>query len=145
MEKEQERRRAEHVKEFGSFLLCPKRECLCVFMEESVQNGTKCIRRPCILDDPENIELMKIQEQNRMKRAILARRIQEEEERALIRNQSRQGTPYEQRIRAEIHRLEKESEKAFRNNNPNRGHTLFNRSRIMRGELKEYLEKNKQK
>lgn len=140
MEKEQEKRRSEHVKEFGSFLFCPKRDCLCSFQEENVCKGIECARKPCILDDEDYIELQKKQQRSRLRRAIQEERQRAEEEAAAtIKNQSKQIQSYEQRAWDEIHRLEKESEKAFLMNNPNRGHTLFNEARMKRYELKEFM------
>ena len=52
---------------------------------------------------------------------------------------------HERRLLDEIHRLEEDSQKAFRDNRPADGETLFNRARIMRGELKEYIERKKGK
>lgn len=140
MEKEQEKRRSEHVKQFGSFLFCPNRDCLCAFQEENVCKGIQCARDPCILDDEDYIRLQKIQQRSRLRRAIREERNRAREEAAAaIRNQSRKAQSHEQRMWDEIHRLEKESEKAFKRNNPNRGHALFNEARMKRYELKEYM------
>lgn len=135
MERNYEAERREHVRKYGSFLFCPKRETICSYMEQKWKTGEDCSRTPCILDDPINIKLQKTIEQNRKMNQIT-----EEKPQKNIRNQSSQCTSYVQRKRVEIRRLEEESKIAFRRNNPNKGHTLFNEAMIMRQELKKYIE-----
>lgn len=43
--------REERVKEYGSFLFCPKRDVLC--MAHDFEGNGECLRESCILDDPE--------------------------------------------------------------------------------------------
>lgn len=143
MEKEAEGRRIEHVKRFGSFLYCPKRDIHCSVMEKNIREGTECERKPCLLDDPEVIEMKRRQEQNRKKREAEETQSRwEEQEKAPATRKSRTST-YEQRMWEKIHRLEEASQRAFRRNDPNRGHTLFNEARMMRYELREYMSRKK--
>lgn len=130
--------REQHLKKYGSMLFCPERNTLCVYMEGMW--GTGCERDLCIQDDPENQKLQKKIEENRRKQIERERRHREEEKAAApIRDQRRQNKPYIQKELDEIHRLEEQSQKAYRNNDPKRGDTLFNKARIRRGELRKYM------
>ena len=121
-----------HLEKYGSILYCPKRKTLCSFMDGAWKDG--CQREVCIMDDPEYKRLKKVIEANRNRHNT-----PREEKHEGIRNQSGQCSSYVQRH--EIHKLEEESQKAFRRNNPNKGHTLFNEARIKRYKLKEYMER----
>lgn len=135
---EKQKAREAYLRKHGSFLYCEDRDTLCVYMDGMWMTG--CERKECILDDPEYIALQKRIEENR----IRAQQKQEETEaHAPIRNQKNMIRSHEKRLLDEIHRLEEESQKAFRNNRPADGETLFRRAQIMRGELKEYQERRK--
>ena len=134
-----EKARQEHMKKYGSMLYCEERDTICSFMFEAWITG--CRRRPCIKDDPED---QKLQERIQKKREQNEKNMKQKDTKgAPIRNQSAQIKSYEQQKWDEIHRLEQESAKAFRNNNPRKGETLFNRARIMRGDLRKYIEEKK--
>lgn len=131
--------RQEHMKKYGSFLYCEKRDTLCVHMDGNWMTG--CGRPMCILDDPEYIALQNRIEENRIR---AQKKPKEKEDHAPIRNQKNMIRSHERRLLDEIHRLEEDSQKAFRDNRPADGETLFRRAQIMRGELKEYMEGRKQ-
>ena len=132
--------REAHIRMYGSFLYCKERDALCAFMEGAWEAG--CKRKTCILDDPDYIALQNRIEHNRKRAAF---RKTEDAQAAPIRNQKNMIRSHESRLLDEIHRLEEDSQKAFRDNRPADGETLFNRARIMRGELKEYIERKKGK
>lgn len=129
-----EKAREEYLEKHGSFLYCEKRDALCVHMDGMWMSG--CERQNCILDDPEYIKLQERIEENRRRK-----RREKEDSAAPIRNQKNMIKSHEKRMMDRIRELEKESERAFRDNNPRQGETLFNRAMIMRGELKSYLER----
>lgn len=131
-----EQAREAYMEKHGSFLYCAKRDALCVYMDGMWMSG--CERAGCILDDPEYIALQKRIEENR--RRI---RRKENDHAAPIRNQKNLIKSHEQRLRDEIKRLEEESQRAYRDNWPEQGETLFNRAQIMRGQLKDYMEGKK--
>ena len=131
--------RQEHMKKYGSFLYCEKRDTLCVHMDGNWMIG--CGRTMCILDDPEYIALQKRIEENRIR---ASKRQEKKEQAAPIRNQKNMIRSHEQRLKDEIRRLEEESQEAFRDSRPADGETLFNRAQIMRGQLKDYMEGRKQ-
>ena len=130
--------RETHIKMYGSFLYCKERDTLCAFMDGAWETG--CKRKTCILDDPDYIALQNRIEHNRKRAAF---RKKEDSQAAPIRNQKNMIRSHERRLLDEIHRLEEDSQKAFRDNRPADGETLFRRAQIMRGELKEYQERRK--
>ena len=135
-------RQKKHFEKYGSILYCPERNTICAFMEKCVQNNTECERKPCILDDPEHQKLQERIEKNRSQMAREERkRIQEEKDAAPIRDQRNFIRSHVEKEMKEIHRLEEASQKAFQQNKPGLGHTLFNRAGIRRQELKEWQEK----
>lgn len=136
-----EEARQEHMKEHGSMLYCVERDTICAFMQDAWISG--CQRSLCILDDPENIALMKRIELKRIENARLEKR--KDEQAAPIRNQTGRTGSYKQRKLEEIHRLEEQSQQAYHNNNPRQGETLFNRAQIMRGELKRWEKEQKER
>ena len=138
--------RQEWLDKYGSFLYCPERDTLCVYMDGKWPTG--CELEVCIKDDPEHQQLEARIERNRARADEEARRRRQQEKnetKALIRNQSAQIKSYEQQRWDEIHRLEEQSAEAFRKNNPRRGETLFNRARIMRGDLRRYIQEKEEK
>ena len=132
--------REAHIQMYGSFLYCTERDTLCTFMEGAWETG--CKRKTCILDDPDYIALQNRIEHNRKRAAF---RKKEDSKAAPIRNQKNMIRSHERRLLDEIHRLEEDSQQAFRDNRPADGETLFNRARIMRGDLTEYIERKKGK
>lgn len=137
--------RREHLKKYGSMLHCDKgRSKCCSFMYGAWITG--CQRPVCILDDEEDQALQKRIEEKRNRRIEEERRHGKREEKAApIRDQRNRIRSYEQIELAAIHRLEEKSRQAFYNNNPDLGHTLFNRAGIRRQELKKYIEQKQGK
>lgn len=134
-----EAERQEHMQKHGSFLYCEDRDTLCTFKEEEWRTGQRCSRRPCIIDDPENIAQQKRIEQNRKAQIETERQHRKEEKDAApIRDQRNQIKNYINMKLDEIHRIEERSRQAYQNNRPKEGDTLFNRARIMRGELRRF-------
>ena len=131
-----EKARQEHIRKYKSMLYCVERDTICAFMHEAWITG--CQQSLCILDDPEHIALMKRIEVKRMENARMEKK--KDEQAAPIRNQTGRPGSYKQKKLDEIHRLEEQSQKAYHNNNPKQGDTLFNRARILRGELKKWEE-----
>ena len=121
-----------HMQQYGSFLYCADRDTLCDCMNAVWKTGRDCRRSPCILDDPEYQKLQQRIERNRMLEMENRRK---EEKAEPIRDQRNYIKSHKQQMFDEIHRLEEESAKAFRENKPNLGESLFNKARIMRGEL----------
>ena len=136
-----EEARQEHIRKHGSMLYCVERDTICAFMQDAWITG--CQRSLCILDDPENIALMKRIELKRAENARLEKR--KDEKAAPIRNQTGRIRSYKQIKLEEIHRLEEQSQQAYHNNNPRQGETLFNRAQIMRGELKRWEKEQKER
>lgn len=140
LKKEVNRQQQEHLKEHGSILFCPERNTICTFMFGAWEIG--CQRVPCIKDDMEDIALQKRIE---IRRAAEKRK-NHDEQAAPIRNQTGRIKSYRQQKLDEIHRLEERSQEAYHDNRPQLGDTLFNRARILRGELKKWEdERNKVK
>lgn len=138
-----EKARREYVKQHGSMLVCSKgRSERCSFMDGAWLTG--CQRPICILDDPEDQILQKRIEANR-KLQEAAPKKREQEEPAQVRNQKNFIQSYKDKMMAEIHRLEEASQKAFHRNNPNLGHTLFNRAGMKRQELKAWQDKQEER
>lgn len=136
------RQQKEHMKKHGSILQCPQRKTICAFMYGAWEIG--CQRTPCIKDDVNDIALQKRIELKR--KAEMKKEKRKEEPAAPIRNQSNRIKSYRKQKLDEIHRLEQKSQEAYRDNKPNLGDTLFNRARILRGELKKWEdERNKVK
>lgn len=130
-----EEARKQHIVQYGSFLFCPERGNLCFFMEEEWKTGRKCSRTPCIQDDPKDLELKQIQEENRKRREAEEKRRREEEQNSSpsrIRQQkkSRRDLQLEK-----IERLERESEEAYRRNRPRIGEEKLNQAIILRRKL----------
>ena len=114
-------------------LYCPERDTLCFEMNDAWISG--CRAEKCCLDDPEYIARKeRILERNR-------RPAQEKETEQKIRNQSKMGRSYVDKLFDEAHRLEERSQQAFRRNRPNEGHTLFNEAKQKRFEAYEYAKK----
>ena len=140
-----EAERQKHMQKHGSFLYCEDRDTLCTFKEEEWETGQHCSRRPCIIDDPENIAQQKRIEQNRKAQIEKERQHRKEEKDAApIRDQRNRIQSYINMKLDEIHRIEEQSRQAYLHNRPKEGDTLFNRARIMRGELRRF-EKEKLK
>lgn len=137
-----ENARQKHIEIYGSFLHCQKTGHLCSFMENEWITGRPCSRIPCILEDPEDIALKKIQAERRMKREIEAAKKREkgEEEHAPIRRQTKSGRDM---MLERIARLESESERAYRDNKPWIGEDKLCKAIALRRELKEKEEKKK--
>ena len=133
-----EEARKEHLEKYGSILYCPERQTLCSFRDGMWMTG--CERESCILDDPEYQALMEKQKRFRQKQVEEEqKRRLEEQEAERIRDQRNQIQNYINRQLAEIHRLEEQSQRAYRNNWPKRGDDLFGRARRLRGELRQYM------
>lgn len=129
--------RAAHVKKYGSFLYCPERDTICTFMDGAWEHG--CSRTPCILDDPEDMLLQELISKNRRRQIEIERKHrQEEKDAAPIRDQRNRIQSYISMRLDEIHRIEEQSRQAYIHNRPREGDTLFNRARIMRGELRRF-------
>lgn len=127
--------RQRHIREYGSFLHCPKTGQLCSFMEATWETGRACSRRPCILKDPEYIALKKKQEENRKKRETEERRRRQagqEETPAPIRRQTKTWRQFQIE---KILRLERESSRAYRRNKPRIGEEKLNQAIMLRREL----------
>ena len=134
-----EQARQEHLKKHGSMLYCEKHDTLCSSMYGAWITG--CQRKPCIKEDPDDIELQKKIQKNKERNRTKEKK--KETQAAPIRNQTARIKSYEQQQLDKIHQLEEESAQAFRNNNPKRGEELFTKARFMRGELRKYIEKRK--
>lgn len=131
--------RQEWLNKYGSFLFCPERDTLCVHMDGMWMTG--CERPQCILDDPEYQILQKRIEANREAADAAARKERKKEEKsAPIRNQKNFIQSHKDRMMDEIHRIEEASRRAYSQNRPREGDTLFNRAWIMRGELRRFEE-----
>lgn len=131
-----EEERQQHIAQYGSFLFCPEHGNLCSFMEETWNTGCGCGRTPCIIDDPEDIELKKRQAENRRKRDAeekLRREAEKKEPPAPIRRQTKSWRD----IQVErIQRLEEESEQAYRRNRPRIGEEKLHQAIILRRQLR---------
>ena len=134
-----EEARKAHMREYGSMLHCPKHGNLCSFMYGSWETG--CKRQPCILDDPEDQKLQERIRERRQKQIEVERQHRKEEKDAApIRDQRNRIKSYIENKLDEIHRIEEASRRAYSQNRPREGDTLFNRARIMRGELRRFEE-----
>lgn len=141
LKEEVRRQQKKHLEEHGSILFCPERNTICTFMFGAWEIG--CQRVPCIKDDLEDIALQKRIE---FKRKMETKKSHHDEQAAPIRNQTSRIRSFRQQKLDEIHRLEKRSQEAYHDNRPQLGDTLFNRARILRGELKKWEdERNKVK
>lgn len=140
-------RQVEHFKKYGSILHCPEgRSPCCTFAEEPVKKGTTCTRRPCILDDPaDRIIQLRIKKNRRRQAEAMSKKKEEEKKAAPIRDQRNFIQSHTDRMMDEIHRLEEASQRAFRQNKPNLGHTLFNRAGMKRQELKAWQDKQEER
>lgn len=125
--------RQEWLDKYGSFLFCPERDTLCVFMEGMYLTG--CERETCIKDDPEYQRLQERIEKNRQKNAQEHRQEKKAEKNdpaAPIRNQSKA----QESLKEQIEQLEKRAQNAWHRGRRNEAMTLENRAAIMRGKLK---------
>ena len=129
----EETRRLEHVKAYGSFLYCPKKDTLCSYQEENVQKGIECARRPCILDDPRDIERKKVIAANRIAQQIENAKRPKEEPCAPIRSPKK--TRRDPRLEL-IEKLERESEAAYKRNKPNLGEEKLQKAIMLRAQLR---------
>ena len=134
----EETRRLEHVKAYGSFLYCPKKNTICSRQEENVQKGIECARRPCILDDPEYIELTKRIAANRIARDQMRANETKEEPHAPIRSprKSRRDPRLEL-----AEKLEREPEAAYRRNKPRIGEEKLQKAIMLRAQLRSEAER----
>lgn len=132
--------RKAHVAEYGSFLYCPERSTLCVFIDGFWDMG--CGREEgCILDDPEHQKLQKRIEENRRLNEERRRDAPEEEE--TRRTYIRQNRYPEDLIMDKINRLEKESRKAYQRNRPKIGERKLHEAILLRRKLRrEYNRKD---
>ena len=130
--------RQAHLEKYGSIIYCPDRDTLCSFMDNAWETG--CAREGgCILDDPEDQALQARIKKSRQEKERLDA---EEREAEHIRNQKNEVRNHIDRQMQEVHRLEKMSQEAFRNNRPNKGHELFNKAKFLRFETFEYAKKH---
>lgn len=135
-----EKRAAEiaHFEKYGSILFCPERKTICSFMDGAQATG--CQRKPCILDDPADIELQRrIRETRARQEETLRKQREEEKTAAPVRDQRNMIKTYVQKELEKVREIEEQSQEAYRRNDPRTGDTLFNRARIRRGELRKYM------
>ena len=131
-----EAERQQHIARYGSFLYCPLGDTWCSYMEEQWKTGRPCSRKPCILHDPEHIELNKTIEENRKKREA-DERLRREEERRDPPAQHRRRTKNWRDVQLEkIRRLEEESAQAYRRNRPKIGENKLYEAMRLRRELR---------
>lgn len=131
-----ENARKKHIETYGSFLHCPKTGHLCCFMEEQWKTGCECTRKPCILDDPEDIALKERQARTREKRELEEQKKRDagiEETGAPIRTQTKTRRDL---MIEKIQRLEKESENAYRRNMPRIGESKLYEAMRLRRQLR---------
>ena len=131
-----EEARQKHIAQYGGMLFCPDRDTDCFFKEEEWKTGRPCCRKPCILDDPEDIELKKRIEKNRKKREPAEAQRREEEQNDLPARRRRRTKNWRDIRREKIRRLEKESEQAYRRNRPKIGENKLYEAMRLRRELR---------
>lgn len=127
--------REKHLKEYGSFLYCPKRDVLCVIMEG--QWATGCERQGgCLMDDPEYISMREVQRENRARNDRQAREEAERKKKdppAPIRTQNKYP---EDLILKRIEKLEAESREAYRRDRPKVGERKLHEAMVLRRSLR---------
>lgn len=127
--------RKAHVAEYGSFLYCPERSTLCVFIDGFWDVG--CGREEgCILDDPEYQALLKKQEENRRRRERIDRESREHEAKDQPQKIRTQNKYPEDHIMDRIKRLEEESRVAYRRNRPKVGEAKLHEAIVLRRKLR---------
>ena len=131
-----EAERQRHIAKYGSFLYCPEHDTLCSSMEKTWETGCSCSRKPCILEDPEDIALKERQARTREKRKLEEEKKRDagiEEESAPIRTQTKTRRDL---MLEKIQRLEKESENAYRRNMPRIGESKLYEAMKLRRQLR---------
>ena len=127
--------RKAHVAEYGSFLYCPERSTLCVFIDGFWDMG--CGREEgCILDDHGYQALMKKQEVNRLRRQRIEQERRKQEPKELPQRIRTQNKYPEDHIIDRIKRLEEESRVAYRRNRPRVGEAKLHEAILLRRKLR---------
>ena len=123
-----EEERQKHIKEFGSFLYCPKHGNLCCYMEETWVTGRECARTPCIVEDPEYQML-----QARIRKNVARNKAEPKEQQDNIRRQTK---TWEESQLEKINRLEAESRRAYKRNRPKVGEDKLQQAIMQRAQLR---------
>lgn len=121
-------------RQYGSFLYCPDRDCLCFGRETDLE----CKHESCILDDPEYQALQKRIEENRKRNELKAlRENPNTSHRQVIRRQTKTAAELlEERIR----RKEQYARECYRANYPKRGDDIVYEIVRIRAKLRKLKE-----
>lgn len=118
--------RKSRFREYGSFLCCPRKDCLC-FGRDTDQ---ECKHAKCLLEDPEYLELQERIEENRRKNQMAEKK----EEPPRIRRQTKSRA---QILEEEIQRKEKYARACYRSNRPRAGDNATYEIVRLRAKLRE--------
>ena len=126
--------RKSRFREYGSFLYCPRKDCLC-FGRDTDQ---ECKHDSCILEDPEYQALQRRIEENRKKNARKAlQQSPDASHRQVIRRQNKTAIEIlEERIR----RKEQYARECYRSNYPKRGDNVVYEIIRLRAKLRKLKE-----
>jgi len=118
--------RKSRFREYGSFLYCPRKDCLC-FGRDTDQD---CKHAKCLLEDPEYLALQRGIEENRRKNQMTEKK----EEPPRIRRQTKSRA---QILEEEIQRKEKYARTCYRANRPRAGDNATYEIVRLRAKLRE--------
>ena len=118
--------RKSRFREYGSFLYCPRKDCLC-FGRDTDQ---ECKHDSCILEDPEYQALQRRIEENRRKNQTAEKK----EEPPRIRRQTKSRA---QILEEEIRKTEKYARACYRANRPRAGDNATYKIVRLRAKLRE--------